>query len=164
MRLIRVLKEMRVEQLNKPWEIKLNILQAKKWNHMQSNWSNCERTKVAYIPHFKYYLENIPTSSLANLSGINASNKIFTSMADQSSDTNRTSMEHIPLSDRTIVRGWATSSLLMLTKGSLTRIYRYRVIGTSSSRVKKVVMKWVLILGGAWITEFLWNHWEPPGA
>ena len=60
------------------------------------------RNQIAYIPHLKYLLNNVPTSSLSNTFGRNNSNQISISTADKLDDTNHTSMEQLSLLEITI--------------------------------------------------------------
>ena len=60
------------------------------------------RNQIAYIPHLKYYLNNLPTTSFSTPFERNTAKQIFISATDQSEDTNRTWMEHLSLSEITI--------------------------------------------------------------
>ena len=53
------------------------------------------RNQIAYTPHIKDYLDNLPTPSLTNLFGRNTAKRISISAMDQSTDTNHTRMKHL---------------------------------------------------------------------
>ena len=48
------------------------------------------RNNIAYIPHLKYYLNNLPTPSLTTMFKTNMAKQISISKTDKLSDTNRT--------------------------------------------------------------------------
>ena len=64
---------------------------------LRANKGKPQEVIFAYIPHFKYFLTNLPTPSFTTTFGINIAEKISILATDQSADTNRTSMEHLSL-------------------------------------------------------------------
>ena len=53
------------------------------------------RNQIAYITHFKSYLNNLQTPQLSTLFGISTFKQISISMTYQLADTNRTRIEHL---------------------------------------------------------------------
>ena len=64
---------------------------------IESKTKDIARNHIAYIPHFKAYLKNLPALMLKTMCWINAAKQISISATDQLAETNSTRMEHLLL-------------------------------------------------------------------